>query len=170
MLFRSGSGVTSDVFRVTSARSPELQYAMKKIPLKGSRTLQKFVAQEISIMKRLRHRHIVALVDHFEGPKTVWAVIELVSGGDLSHYVLDNHGWSEAEAGRCLHQVASGLAYLHSQFVAHRDVKLPNLLRADSTSSFVVKIADLGASAEVRSLPYVDSSASELLPTFKAYA
>ena len=44
-----------------------------------------------------------------------------------------------------LAQVVSGLAYLHSQGVCHRDIKLANLLRSTKSSNFQMKIADFGA-------------------------
>eukprot|EP00966_Prymnesium_polylepis_P083131 1925410-Prymnesium_polylepis.1 len=90
---------------------------MKKIPLKNSKSLRRAVDREVGILKRLRHHHIVYLHEVCTSPAHVWVFLEFVSGGELSHYVLNQPAWTEAEAGRCIHQVLAGLAYLHSQGV-----------------------------------------------------
>ena len=81
-----GEGVTSAVFRIQE-RSSGTFYALKKIPLKGSASLQRAVEREIKILKKLRHHHVTALHDVFQSPNKIWAVLEFVSGGELTHYI-----------------------------------------------------------------------------------
>lgn len=53
-------------------------------------------------------------------------------------------------AAKYIQQILSGLHYLHSLGVVHRDLKLDNLLLKGSGDNVEVKIADFGLSALVR--------------------
>jgi len=141
-----GEGVTAAVYRIQE-RSSGTFYALKKIPLKGSASLQRAVEREVKILKKLRHHHVTALYDVHQSPNRIWAVLEFVSGGELTHYITMNDGieWDESHAARCAFQILSAIAYLHSQGVVHRDIKLANLLRSSKSANAQMKVADFGA-------------------------
>ena len=70
------------------------------------RRLQRAVEREIKILKKLRHHHVTVLHDSFSSPNRVWAVLEFVSGGELTHFIMmDGVEWSEPLAIRCAFQV-----------------------------------------------------------------
>ncbi|EOD16035.1 hypothetical protein EMIHUDRAFT_464407 [Emiliania huxleyi CCMP1516] len=161
---RVGSGATSDVFRVTERVTGEA-FALKRIGVRGEPSLLRAVEHEVALLRRVRHRHVVGLHESFASPTRVWAVLEMVSGGDLSSHVSRAKGWTEGEAGRCLHQVLSGLAYLHANGIAHRDIKLPNLLLSSRSAEFVVKITDLGAATAAKT-PYAWNELSDAAVRF----
>ena len=143
---RLGAGVTATVYYITE-RSTQDCFAMKKIALKGKQSLQTAVEHEQKVLKKLKHRHITSLHDAFQTPKTVWVILEFVSGGELTHFItMSDAKWDETMAARCTFQVVQGLAYLHSQGICHRDIKLANLLRSNKSKDFEMKIADFGAS------------------------
>ena len=140
-----GEGVTSAVFRIQE-RTTGTFYALKKIPLKGSASLQRAVEREIKILKKLRHHHVTTLHDVFQSPNRIWAILEFVSGGELTYYItMHDAEWDESYAARAAFQVLSAIAYLHSQGVVHRDIKLANLLRSSRDANSQMKVADFGA-------------------------
>ena len=74
-----GSGVTASVYRATEKESGT-EFALKRIPLRKSASLKRAVDREMKTLKKLRHKNITALHEHFASPNYVWAVIEMVSG------------------------------------------------------------------------------------------
>ena len=112
------------------------------------------MATEIEIMKRVRHRHVVSLIELFESPSCLWLILELVDGGDLRSLLAHHSHYSEAMASRHMKQILEGLHYLHSRGVVHRDIKLDNILlygsRHGETGAGEVKIADFGLSALIQ--------------------
>jgi serine/threonine protein kinase len=86
------------------------------------------MATEIEIMKRVRHRHVVSLVELYESPSCLWLILELVEGGDLRTLLAQHSHYSEAMASRHMRQMLEGIHYLHSRGVVHRDIKLDNIL------------------------------------------
>jgi len=82
----------------------------------------------------------------YETPKCLWIILELVDGGDLTHFLASTPNYTEENAALHVKQMLQGVHYLHSLGVVHRDLKLDNILLKNG----VVKIADFGLSALVR--------------------
>lgn len=53
---------------------------------------------------------------------------------------------SEDRARSIAHQIASALYYLHSYGIAHRDIKLENILMSETSDDSELKLVDFGLS------------------------
>eukprot|EP00892_Ulva_mutabilis_P002402 jgi/Ulvmu1/12162/UM085_0026.1 len=82
----------------------------------------------------------------FVTARRVYIVTELVTGGELLDIVTEHGVFSEPQAAYLVRQVLSGVTYLHSKDIVHRDLKLENLLLDGELPKAVVKIADFGLS------------------------
>ena len=76
-------GVYASVWKGTSVESDK-KYAIKVIK-RGtlSQSEDAAVLNEVSILKSLRHKHIVPLLDFLERPDTYYLVMKKCSGGDV---------------------------------------------------------------------------------------
>lgn len=93
----------------------------------GSQKEEK-IYREISALKKLRHPNIVRLVEVLQNDKYIGIVLEYASGGELFDYILDHRYLKESMACRLFAQLVSGVNYMHSKGIVHRDLKLENLL------------------------------------------
>ena len=104
--------------------------------------------KEVNLLLKLRHDHVVKIYETIETPKHIIIVMELCAGGDLLNYVRKRRKLKEPQAKNIFKQIIEGIQYIHRKCVAHRDIKLDNIL-LDGKGQ--VKIADFGVSKQVGS-------------------
>ena len=102
--------------------------------------------REGEILKRLDHPNIVRLQECFEEDGKWHLVMELVSGGELLDRLLSYPDCRvpEPQARLWFRQLVSAVDYCHANGVAHRDLKLENLL-VDSSGR--LRVTDFGLAA-----------------------
>ncbi|PWA54360.1 hypothetical protein CTI12_AA436390 [Artemisia annua] len=101
------------------------------------------VKREISIMRRLRHPHIVRLFEVLANKKKIYFVLEFAKGGELFAKISKSR-FSENLSRRYFQQLISAVGYCHSRGVYHRDLKPENLLLDENWN---LKVTDFGLSA-----------------------
>jgi serine/threonine protein kinase len=97
---------------------------------------------EASLAGKLRHPHIVAILDAVVGDDSGHIAMELVTGGDLSAYVKPEKLLSVADVLQIGFKCCGALEYAAKEGIVHRDIKPANIMVASGTD---VKIADFGA-------------------------
>ena len=128
-----------------------LEYiAMKEIPKTSEDLLTDGeIMDEIEILKNLDHPDIVRIMEFYNTETSYYIINEFCPGGEL--YEKINNVFSETQIAVMFRQILSGLAYLHSNNIIHRDLKLENILIKEIEKSketnedlYVLKIIDFG--------------------------
>lgn len=101
---------------------------------------------EINVVARLRHPHILGLIDSGRADSLVYFVMPFVAGESLRHRLQREIQLPVEEALRITREVADALAYAHREGVIHRDIKPENIL-IDSGHAVV---ADFGIARSAR--------------------
>ncbi|ORC90198.1 serine/threonine protein kinase [Trypanosoma theileri] len=110
--------------------------------------LEKQLEWEINVHRRLRHPNVVRMLSYYVTPQSVVLVLEMCPRGTLLQKLKETPGgcFDERRASRYLRQVARALVYLHQHGIAHRDLKLENVL-LDGRG--VARLGDFGWSKAV---------------------
>uniref|UniRef100_A0A7N0VCX7 Protein kinase domain-containing protein n=2 Tax=Kalanchoe fedtschenkoi TaxID=63787 RepID=A0A7N0VCX7_KALFE len=149
-----GSGGFGTVFK--GVLGDNTRVAVKRgVP--GSRQGLPEFQTEISVLSKIRHRHLVSLIGYCEEQSEMILVYEYMENGPLKKHLYgatcESLSWKQ-RLEICI-GAARGLHYLHTgsaQGIIHRDVKSTNILLDDN---YVAKVSDFGLS---RTGPCVDES------------
>lgn len=135
-----GQGSFGRVYK--ARRRYSAQIVAIKFVMKKGRTEKDLsnLRQEISIMGRLRHPNIIALLEWFETSNEICLVTEYAPG-ELFQVLEDDGKLPEATVRLIARQLVSALHYLHGNRIIHRDLKPQNILLG---AGGVVKLADFG--------------------------
>lgn len=139
-----GCGAFGKVYHaryIRTAESVAIKVVSKQKILKGGLTAH--VKREITIMRWLRHPHIVRLHEILATKKKIYFVLEFAKGGELFAKLAKGR-FSEDLSRRYFQQLISAVGYCHSHGVYHRDLKPENLLLDENWD---LKVTDFGLSA-----------------------
>jgi serine/threonine protein kinase len=108
---------------------------------------RRLLHNEATLVGRLSHPHIVALLDADEAAEPPYLVFEYVDGQALSNFTTPDHLLPVAEVLDIAFKCCHALDYAHRQGLVHRDIKPANLmLRRDGE----LKLADFGTALSLR--------------------
>ncbi|XP_063934140.1 serine/threonine-protein kinase PLK4-like isoform X2 [Zophobas morio] len=135
-----GKGTSGKVFEAWSNKVNSLVAVKMLDKKKLSRQTERRIRDEALIHTRLEHPTILKVFESFEDRYYVYLILELCEM-ELEKLVRERNGLSILESQRIFSEIVSGLHYLHHHKIAHRDLKMANILL---TKKMHVKIADFG--------------------------
>lgn len=148
-----GRGQNGEVWLVE--REDASLAALKQVYIENENSLN----QEVSLLERLSHPHIIQYHESFKHQDFLYIVIDYAEGGDMANRIKlaksKGYKFSESQIWKWFMQICQGLEYIHGNKIIHRDLKAHNIFLSKSGD---VKIGDFGISR-------VLSNSSELANT-----
>ena len=151
-----GEGSYGKVVKVSSKINQKI-YATKILNLEhkedegiSKEEKEKYFTSEIELLKVLNHPNIVKYYKSFKEKNNLYIIMEYFDNGDLETYIKvleynKNKNYLEKEEiWSIFYQCISGLNYLHSKGVVHRNIKPQNILMSKNK---IIKIGDFEVSA-----------------------
>ncbi|KAI9760084.1 MAG: hypothetical protein M4579_001917 [Chaenotheca gracillima] len=129
---------------VKEADCAEGKVAVKIILKKNVKGNEQMVYDELQMLQRMRHPHIVRFRDWFESRDKYYIVTQLATGGELFDRICEQGKFTEKDASQTIRQVLEAVHYLHHNNVVHRDLKPENLLYLTSAKDSSLVLADFG--------------------------
>ena len=129
LLEKIGTGNYAEVYHGRDIQSAD-DVAIKVIALTETnrRYQENNLPQEIQVIRTVKHRRIIKMYTVFEAENKIVMVMEFASRGTMGDLISEKGALREAAAWALFREVHRGVAYMHRNMAAHRDLKLENIL------------------------------------------
>ncbi|XP_052600828.1 putative sperm motility kinase W [Peromyscus californicus insignis] len=138
-----GSGAYGEV-KLACHLPTQTQVAVKVLEKKKNSLAR--INTEAKILQSVEHRNIVHFFHVIDTSSTTFVIMEYIAGKNLEYLIRERYFLKEDEVRPIFQQVVSGVHFLHQKRIAHRDIKLENIL-IDGAGN--VKLCDFGMSREL---------------------
>ncbi|KAF1389144.1 hypothetical protein PFLUV_G00070410 [Perca fluviatilis] len=136
-----GKGFFGQAIKVTHKATGEVM-VMKEL-IRCDEETQKTFLKEVKVMRCLEHPHVLKFIGVLYKDKRLNLITEYIEGGTLKDFIRDTDQFPWEQRVSYAKSIASGMAYLHSMSIIHRDLNSHNcLVKLDNT----VVVADFGLS------------------------
>ncbi|KAK9522765.1 hypothetical protein VZT92_019211 [Zoarces viviparus] len=140
-----GKGFFGQAIKVTLKATGEVM-VMKEL-IRCDEETQKDFLKEVKVMRCLEHPHVLKFIGVLYKDKRLNLITEYIEGGTLKDFIRDTDPFPWEQRVSFARSIASGMAYLHSMSIIHRDLNSHNcLVKLDNT----VVVADFGLSRLIR--------------------
>lgn len=143
------------------------QFALKRINIQ-TKEIKNVIQQEVKVWKTINgHPNIVKFIDVSQDLQTnkVSILSELCSSGSLFDLIVKYNGkMSEGQILHIMIDICKGLSHMHSKGIAHRDIKVENVLLENK----VFKLCDFG-SASTNILDYNNIKSDQINDVFEKF-
>lgn len=122
------------------------RFAAKFIKIRPSN--KKLIKQELEIMKCLKHKRLIGLINAYESITEIIIVMQLVTGGELFLKLTEEDYISEKDVIFYMRQILEGVDYMHDNSIVHLDLKPENIMLVRPGSRFI-KLIDFGLATRI---------------------
>ncbi|KQK13139.1 serine/threonine-protein kinase dst1 [Brachypodium distachyon] len=146
LLHELGKGSYGAVYKARDLRTQEL-VAVKIISLTEGEEGYEDIRGEIEMLQQCSHPNVVRYFGSYQGEDYLWIVMEYCGGGSVADLIgITEEPLDEPQIAYICREALKGLAYLHTIFKVHRDIKGGNILLTEQGE---VKLGDFGVAAQL---------------------
>lgn len=142
VLYLTGTGTFARVYRAVNMKTGKVvavKVLRKRFRQEKNETLQ--FLREGEIGAKLRHQNIVPIYEVSRDPNAPYLVMEFIEGRNLREFIKVRRKFTPMETVNIGLDLMAGLAYASEKGLAHRDLKMSNVL---VTAKGVAKLVDFG--------------------------
>ncbi|KAL0877641.1 hypothetical protein Bca101_027347 [Brassica carinata] len=141
-----GKGSYGSVYKARDLKTSEI-VAVKVISLTEGEEGYEEIRGEIEMLQQCNHPNVVRYLGSYQGEDYLWIVMEYCGGGSVVDVMnVTEEVLEEYQIAYICREALKGLAYLHSIFKVHRDIKGGNILLTEQGE---VKLGDFGVAAQL---------------------
>ena len=155
---RGGSGA---VFQAEDPQGRQVALKLLLAGTKASPLQRRRFATEVHSLLRLRHPHVVALLDAGESEGSPFLVMEWVEGESLAARLDRDGPLAPRVAAALVRDLAGAIHHAHQQGVLHRDLKPGNVLVRSADGAGLV--TDFGLASDLHDEGHLSGSGSSVL-------
>lgn len=127
-----------------------IEYAVKIIEKCAGHSRSRVFREVETLYQCQGHKNILELIQFFEDTNCFYLVFEKLRGGSILTHIQNRKHFNELEASRVVRDIAQALDFLHTKGIAHRDLKLENILCEYTDQVSPVKICDFDLGSGVK--------------------
>ncbi|CAD8127403.1 unnamed protein product [Paramecium sonneborni] len=145
ILEKLGSGSYGDVMLAKCKANGQLvaiKAMEKRLLIKEKKQYQVFIEKEV--LSRVKHPGLINMIASFQSSAQIYLVLEFMEGGDFANFLKINRNMCQQSIVFYTAEIVTILEQLHSNGIAHRDVKPENIMVANNLH---IKMIDFGTAS-----------------------
>ncbi|XP_058493710.1 MAP kinase-interacting serine/threonine-protein kinase 1 [Solea solea] len=126
------------------------EFAVKIIEKSAGHSRSRVFREVETLYQCQGNKNILELIQFFEDSSCFYLVFEKLRGGSILTHIQNRKHFDELEASKVVRDIAQALDFLHTKGIAHRDLKLENILCEYKDQVSPVKICDFDLGSGVK--------------------
>ncbi|XP_019936918.2 MAP kinase-interacting serine/threonine-protein kinase 1 [Paralichthys olivaceus] len=126
------------------------EFAVKIIEKSAGHSRSRVFREVETLYQCQGNKNILELIQFFEDSSCFYLVFEKLRGGSILTHIQNRKHFDELEASKVVRDIAQALDFLHTKGIAHRDLKLENILCEYTDRVSPVKICDFDLGSGVK--------------------
>ncbi|KAM9831389.1 MAP kinase-interacting serine/threonine-protein kinase 1 [Neosynchiropus ocellatus] len=126
------------------------EFAVKMIEKSAGHSRSRVFREVETLYQCQGNKNILELIQFFEDNSCFYLVFEKLRGGSILAHIQNRKHFDELEASKVVKDIAQALHFLHTKGIAHRDLKLENILCEYTDRVSPVKICDFDLGSGVK--------------------